>query len=122
MSSALIFNAAGFAVFVLLYTGLAAICAGYDRHRRQLWPASGKPSASKRAALAVGGWLLLALSLWLAVSAWSGGIGWVLWFALLTAATTLLVVQLAYAPRFIPVAVGAGGCLAFALLISRALV
>jgi hypothetical protein len=47
----------------------------------------------------LGGWLLLALSLWAAVSAAGWGLGLVEWFAVLMSSALLLVLLLPYRPR-----------------------
>lgn len=114
MSGALMIAAAGIA-----YAGLTALCTGFDRHHRQLRPGKSKPSPRKHLLIRAGGWLLLALSLWVSLRVWGTGIGWVAWFGVLSAATTLLVLQLAYAPqRILPLANVAG---ALSLLIAIAL-
>ncbi len=104
MTGALMIAAAG-----LTYAALTALCVGFDRHHRQLRPGRVKPSARWQVAIRVGGWLLLALSLWISLRAWGNDIGWVAWFGLLSLATTLLVMQLAYAPRRVLVAAGIAG-------------
>lgn len=81
------------------YAGLTALCAGMERHQRQLRPGAAKLSARVRLILRAGGWLCLALSLWISIRACGTGIGWVAWFGILSATTALLVLQLAYAPR-----------------------
>lgn len=83
----------------IAYAGLSALCASFDRHHRQIQPGKSKPSAQKHFVVRALGWLLVALSLWISVRAWGIGIGWVAWFGILSCATTLLVLQLAYAPR-----------------------
>ncbi|MNR61479.1 hypothetical protein D3C85_1832480 [compost metagenome] len=47
----------------------------------------------------ISGWLLLALSLWAAVSAAGWGLGLVQWFAVLMLSALLLVLLLPYRPR-----------------------
>ena len=47
----------------------------------------------------ISGWLLLALSLWAAVSAAGWGLGLVQWFAVLMLSGLLLVLLLPYRPR-----------------------
>lgn len=106
------------AALALVYAGLVAICAGYDRHRRQLWPGSPKPSAHRRSTLALAGWALLALALWVDLREWSGGVGWTMWFGQLSVATALLVIQLAYRPKPVPVlAIGAASVAVVALVV-----
>ncbi len=104
------------AAFALTYAGLTALCVGFDRHHRQLRPGRTKPSARRHLVIRTGGWLLLSLSLWVSLRAWGDGVGWVAWFGLLSAATTLLVLQLAYAPRRVLALAGVAG--AGALLVT----
>lgn len=94
MNAALMIAAGG-----LAYAGLTALCAGFDRHYRQLRPNRSGFSRRKHLLVRVGGWLLLGLSLWVSGRAWGPGIGWVAWFGLLSGLTVMLVLQLTYAPR-----------------------
>ena len=94
MSAALMMAAGGIA-----YAGLTALCAGFDRHYRQLRPSKPGLSPVQHLLFRTSGWLLLGLSLWISVRAWGPGIGWVAWFGILSGMTVLLVLQLTYAPR-----------------------
>jgi hypothetical protein len=79
------------------YGGFAALCLSMDRHHVDLL--GRKPSARRRRNMRLGGWLLLALSLWAAVSAAGWGLGLVEWFAVLMSSALLLVLLLPYRPR-----------------------
>jgi hypothetical protein len=82
---------------LLCYGGFAALCLSMDRHHVDLL--GRKPSARRRRNMRLGGWLLLALSLWAAVSATDWGLGLVEWFAVLMSSALLLVLLLPYRPR-----------------------
>ena len=49
---------------LLCYGGFTALCLSMDRHHAELL--GRKPSARRRQLMKLGGWLLLALSLWAA--------------------------------------------------------
>ena len=93
MNAALMIAAGGIA-----YAGLTTLCAGLDRHYRQLRPNRTGFSPHQHLLVRIGGWLLLGLSLWISIFAWGPGIGWVAWFGILSAMTVLLVLQLTYTP------------------------
>ncbi|MGE8145621.1 DUF3325 domain-containing protein [Pseudomonas frederiksbergensis] len=82
---------------LLCYGGFAALCLSMDRHHADLL--GRKPSAKRRRNMKLGGWLLLALSLWAAVSATGWGLGLVEWFAVLMLSALMLVLLLPYRPR-----------------------
>lgn len=82
---------------LLCYGGFTALCLSMDRHYADLL--GRKPSARRRQSMRVGGWLLLTLSLWTAVSATGWGLGLVEWFAVLMSSALLLVLLLPYRPR-----------------------
>lgn len=82
---------------LLCYGGFTALCLSMDRHHGELL--GRKPSARRRQGMRIGGWLLLALSLWAAVSAAGWGVGLVQWFAVLMLSALLLVLLLPYRPR-----------------------
>ena len=83
--------------FLLCYGGFTALCLSMDRHHGELL--GRKPSARRRQGMRISGWLLLALSLWTAISAASWGLGLVQWFAVLMLSGLLLVLLLPYRPR-----------------------
>ena len=83
--------------FLLCYGGFTALCLSMDRHHGELL--GRKPSARRRQGMRISGWLLLALSLWAAVSAAGWGLGLVQWFAVLMLSGLLLVLLLPYRPR-----------------------
>jgi hypothetical protein len=83
--------------FLLCYGGFTALCLSMDRHHGELL--GRKPSARRRQGMRIGGWLLLACSLWAAVSAAGWGVGLVQWFAVLMLSALLLVLLLPYRPR-----------------------
>ncbi|VVO97331.1 hypothetical protein PS838_02625 [Pseudomonas fluorescens] len=84
-------------VFLLCYGGFTALCLSMDRHHTELL--GRKPSVRRRQGMRISGWLLLALSLWAAVSAAGWGLGLVQWFAVLMLSGLLLVLLLPYRPR-----------------------
>lgn len=81
----------------LAYAGLASLCLGMRRHYRQVWNLDAGPVA--RAALRIGGWLCLALSLLASVAVWGEATGAVAWLGALSAAGFLLIFLLPYTPR-----------------------
>ncbi|MBK5417072.1 DUF3325 domain-containing protein [Pseudomonas sp. TH31] len=82
---------------LLCYGGFTALCLSMDRHHADLL--GRKPSAPRRRVMRFGGWLVLALSLWVAVSTTGWGLGLVEWFAVLMISALLLVLLLPYRPR-----------------------
>jgi len=82
---------------LLCYGGFTALCLSMDRHHTELL--GRKPSVRRRQGMRIQGWLLLALSLWAAVSATGWGLGLVQWFAVLMLSGLLLVLLLPYRPR-----------------------
>jgi hypothetical protein len=83
--------------FLLCYGGFTALCLSMDRHHTELLGRT--PSFRRRQGMRISGWLLLALSLWAAVSAAGWGLGLVQWFAVLMLSGLLLVLLLPYRPR-----------------------
>ncbi|RON56747.1 DUF3325 domain-containing protein [Pseudomonas frederiksbergensis] len=82
---------------LLCYGGFTALCLSMDRHHADLL--GRKPSTRRRLNMRLGGWLLLGLSLWTAVSATGWGLGLVEWFAVLMLSALMLVLLLPYRPR-----------------------
>ena len=82
---------------LLCYGGFTALCLSMDRHHAELL--GGKPTAHRRRLLKLGGWLLLVLSLWAAVSSTGWGLGLVEWFAVLMLSAMVLVLLMPYRPR-----------------------
>ncbi|VVN26452.1 hypothetical protein PS862_05459 [Pseudomonas fluorescens] len=82
---------------LLCYGGFTALCLSMDRHHTQLL--GRKPSALRRQGMKLGGWLLLALSMWAAVATTGWGLGLVQWFAVLMLSALLLVWLIPYRPR-----------------------
>ncbi|MHC8290712.1 DUF3325 domain-containing protein [Pseudomonas sp. XS1P51] len=82
---------------LLCYGGFTALCLSMDRHHVELL--GRKPSSRRRQNMKLGGWLLLALSLWAAVSATGWGLGLVEWFAVLMLSALVLVLLMPYRPR-----------------------
>lgn len=82
---------------LLCYAGFTALCLSMPRHHDQLL--GGKPTKRRRHALHIGGWLLLGLSLWSAVSINGWSFGLVDWFAVLMLSALALVLLLPYRPR-----------------------
>lgn len=82
---------------LLCYAGFTALCLSMPRHHDELL--GHKPSASRRQALKIGGWLLLCLSLWAAVTVNGWSFGLVDWFAVLMLSALTLVLLMPYRPR-----------------------
>lgn len=82
---------------LLCYGGFTALCLSMDRHHAELL--GRKPSARRRQGMKLGGWVLLALSLWAAVASNGWGLGLVEWFAVLMLSALLLVLLMPYRPR-----------------------
>lgn len=84
---------------LLCYGGFTALCLSMERHYNDLL--AGKPSLRRRRVLKAGGWLLLCVSAWAAVSAEGWTLGLVKWSAVLMASGVLLVFLLPYRPRWV---------------------
>ncbi|MBD8492466.1 DUF3325 domain-containing protein [Pseudomonas syringae] len=84
---------------LLCYGGFTALCLSMERHYSDLL--AGTPSLRRRRAFKAGGWLLLAVSAWAAVSAEGWTMGLVKWSAVLMASAVLLVFLLPYRPRWV---------------------
>lgn len=84
---------------LLCYGSFTALCLSMDRHHAELL--GRKPSARRRQLMKLGGWLLLALSLWAAVASTGWGLGLVEWFAVLMLSALLLVLLMPYRPRLV---------------------
>lgn len=82
---------------LLCYGGFTALCLSMDRHHTELL--GHKPSPRRRHALKIVGWLLLAVSLWAAVSRTGWSLGLVEWSAVLMLSGLALVLLLPYRPR-----------------------
>ena len=82
---------------LLCYGGFTALCLSMDRHHRDLL--GGKPSPRRRQVLKVGGWLLLLVSLWVALALKGWALGLVQWSAVLMASGLALVLLMPYRPR-----------------------
>ncbi|MET0847329.1 MAG: DUF3325 domain-containing protein [Pseudomonas sp.] len=82
---------------LLCYGGFTALCLSMDRHHAELL--GRKSSGRRRKAFRLSGWLLLAVSLWAAVSRAGWGLGLVEWFAVLMLSVLLLVLLMPYRPR-----------------------
>lgn len=84
---------------LLSYAGFMGLCLSLDRHHQDLL--KRKPSARLRLGLRLGGWLLLALSLWAAVSVSGWSFGLVEWSAVLMLSALVMVVLMPYQPRLV---------------------
>jgi len=73
------------------------LCLSMPRHHDELL--GHKPSRRRRQGLMLGGWLLLGLSLWAAVTFNGWSFGLVDWFAVLMLSALALVLLLPYRPR-----------------------
>ncbi|HDS1681864.1 TPA: DUF3325 domain-containing protein [Pseudomonas putida] len=86
-------------VALIGFAGFAALCLAMEKHFSELL--KRKPGPGQLRGLRIGGWLLLMLSLVLAVH-WRGWAhGLVEWIALLMAGVTLWVFGLPYMPRLL---------------------
>ncbi|MEX5343994.1 DUF3325 domain-containing protein [Pseudomonas sp. I2] len=81
------------------FAGFAALCLAMEKHFNDLL--GRKPGAQLVRALRIGGWVLLALSLVLAVHLRGWALGLVEWIAVLMAGVTLWVFGLPYQPRLL---------------------
>lgn len=81
----------------LALAGLAGIAAAMPKHQRGLF--GNTPSARLTAALALGGWLLLAASLATALFAWPPAIALAGWTGFLTGAIFIVALFLTYRPK-----------------------
>jgi hypothetical protein len=92
-------------VSLLCYAGFTALCLSMDRHHADLL--GRKPPRRLRLGLKLAGGMLLALSLWVAVSVTGWGLGLVEWFAVLMLSALLLVLLMPYRPRLVLALAGA---------------
>lgn len=84
-------------IFTLAYMGFAGIALSMKKHYKAI--ANRQPPHSLRFLLRAGGWVVLLVSFWLALTGWQGGLGIVIWFGLLTLAAFLFTMLLTYQPR-----------------------
>lgn len=91
---------------LMCYAGFTALCLSTDRHHGELL--HSKLSTRRRWVLRVMGWLLLALSIWPAVTLAGWGQGLVEWCAVLMLSALLLVLLLPYRPRLALMLAGVG--------------
>jgi hypothetical protein len=89
---------------LLCYGGFTALCLSMDRHHAELL--GRKPTLVMRRRMKLAGWLLLALSLWAAVSTTGWALGLVEWFAVLMLSGLSLVMLMPYRPRLVLVLAG----------------
>lgn len=89
------------AVFLLAFAGYVMLAHAMDRHFRQLRPGRPLPGRALRMGLRSAGWLLLAVSFWVAVQAWGVGSGAVAWFGVSSMTAGMLIGLLPYRPRWI---------------------
>ncbi|WP_448106371.1 DUF3325 domain-containing protein [Pseudomonas azerbaijanoccidentalis] len=82
---------------LLCYGGFTALCLSMDRHHAELL--GRKPTLVMRRRMKLAGWLLLAVSLWAAVSTTGWALGLVEWFAVLMLSGLSLVLLMPYRPR-----------------------
>ncbi|WP_419711974.1 DUF3325 domain-containing protein [Pseudomonas sp. NFX224] len=82
---------------LLCYGGFTALCLSMDRHHAELL--GRKPTRVMRRQMKLAGWLLLAVSLWAAVSTTGWALGLVEWFAVLMLSALMLVMLMPYRPR-----------------------
>jgi hypothetical protein len=82
---------------LLCYSGFTVLCLSMDRHHAELL--GRKSSLPVRRRMKWAGGLLLAVSLWAAVSTTGWALGLVEWFAVLMLSALLLVMLMPYRPR-----------------------
>ncbi|MHC8409657.1 DUF3325 domain-containing protein [Pseudomonas sp. Hz4] len=93
-----------FLALLLCYGGFTALCLSMDRHHAELL--GRKPSTRRRQGMKLSGGLLLAFSLWAAVSSTGWGLGLVEWLAVLMLSALVLVLLMPYRPRLALVLAG----------------
>ena len=91
---------------LLCYGGFTALCLSMERHHAELL--GRRPTLVMRRRLKLAGGLLLAVSLWAAVSTTDWALGLVDWFAVLMLSALLLVLLMPYRPRLALALAGAG--------------
>ena len=84
---------------LMCYVGFTALCLSMTRHYSDLL--SGALTAHRARLLKLAGWLLLALSSWVAVASDGWEFGLVQWFAVLMASVLLLVFLMPFRPRWV---------------------
>lgn len=82
------------ALLLMLFSALSLLCLAQKKHFNQVFNHEAKPSILT--VLRSTGWLLLALSLLIAMYVWSFGIALVAWFGALTLMQAALVIVFAY--------------------------
>lgn len=91
---------------LLCYGGFTALCLSMERHHAELL--GRRPTLVMCRRLKLAGGLLLAVSLWAAVSTTGCALGLVDWFAVLMLSALLLVLLMPYRPRLALALAGAG--------------
>ncbi|WDY58820.1 DUF3325 domain-containing protein [Pseudomonas sp. PSKL.D1] len=86
-------------VALIGFAGFVGLCLAMEKHFHELLGRKARPAQLR--ALRVGGWLLLALSLFQAVHLRGWAHGLVEWSAVLMAGVTLWVFGLPYQPRLL---------------------
>lgn len=84
----------------LAYAGMTCLAVAMERQHRQLRPGALQ-HRPRRARWRATGWISLALSLWVIVLAEGAGRGTTSWFGILSAVTLMLVLAIAYAPKWV---------------------
>ena len=84
--------------FLFAYAGMASLSLAIDRHYEQLTRQRDVPADRRRLAR-LAGWVLLLLSMGLAVHAWTIGAGLAFWCALLMLASLAVACGMTYLPR-----------------------
>jgi hypothetical protein len=82
---------------LLAWVGMSSLCAGLERHFKQLWQRA--PSVLTLRTLRAAGWMALAASLATSVAAWGWAMGPVGWFGLVSMAGLAISLLLPYAVR-----------------------
>lgn len=89
------------AVFLFAYSGFVLLARSMDRHFRQLHPGRPMPAWPMRAGTRLAGWLLIALSWWVAVQLWGAGNGTAAWFGVASLMAGLLIWMLPWRPGWV---------------------
>ncbi len=97
--------------FALCWSGMQALALAMDRHYEQLTGLREAPRRLRVASRIVGS-VLLAVALWLCVSAWGPAIGFVAWWGFLTLGALAVSLLLPSMPRIGSGAAAVAGVLA----------
>lgn len=97
----MIMNLCMLATFAGLYAGLSGLCLSIERHYKQVLGKVPQPATQRL--LYWAGWLLLVFSFACSLGGWGRVFGPVMWVAILTLNTALLVLLLSYRVKLVAV-------------------